>query len=1312
MTTDPFNDPEDKENAPARINTTPKTGHRSNAAEIGPFDRMSKEQSGKPVNPFTAKLLQNKGTNGTRPSSSKVANNNATGNGEKAEEMSAARIADERKSAPQSKDKTLSQVQPKAEAKKISDNVKAPGLPRASLSPDPSGPATLLSGPMSQSRASPLESEQRQSAQEQNPARSVPSSPASDLERDCSVAEDDHETLAAIVETQPKASTPTSNRTHSSRSSRARLSEEVLLPIADPTESEEEAAADLFEEHPKAAAMHQHPGASASSQMNSSRTTRRDDSEIENPPIAPMAAWTVAPKAKRTLASFGGSKKSINPAVAQAAAVTTTPATSGFKSSFLTKSLRQASERKAGDEDDLDEADSILQSGSTKANTQANAMAVLQSRDGELPTRSTEGADRSAGAKRKSDALGDDSVHQRTAKRLSAGPTSKDLPDASQKQSTAASSKAGPSANLLRSKLENARLQKSANPGSVGLGARGLTSPLLRASGFGSTPTSPDLATSKSYFGSRAQVPQSNGNVAQLLNTWEARNSSVPSSPRKSNGAASTRNSPSRLPVPVSTTPQASPVRRLQEKTPAPAARAVSESDAIVSKAMQPKTQPDLTKARTDLGNKIDEESDQSDSSASVVTANATAKFEEGGETSQQTTSSRARSTAKAQPQKSPIDEERPEAALSSPKDDDEHVGDEGDHQAVDRVTKAKPDAPGRPQPSTQTEAIVEESLDLRKSMPDASGDASSFLQAGLPFDTAEKLPKEKSPSTTSATSAATQILPTPKAISSTSIQTAPNMSDTGLSSANTATGAGASGWSSRLKGLFGIAGMPTVANAGPPPPGTGFQPKMSRTVSNAGNAAREGSRESLQSQTGAYRGTSNAKPASLIRAEQVRRKEAEEAEKRAKEAEAKKKLGPTAKASVSSLSQKAKADGALTESGKRLREETGVSKASEAQTSSARAQTASQSTMSAPSSTQQRARIVSHVPAGSKTNGGNSAKATTTNHSDALEVNGKKRRLTPEKEKSSQTSSVPSSTKTIKGSTIKPTSQTTVARSATVASATAAVRPTAKAAAASATAASSQVRAPTTASAGAKVAAQTTGNTNFTQQNPFQQARSIAAAAQPPPQSHRPPPPSGGTSHSRPPLSAAALASVAIAASGTGTVLPNVEDDNVSLPSIVSEYSDSEDEETQARRARAADWTKGDALQMALRAQSNMDADLIFGVPTGSVDLETLMPPQDHAARARMLRPRSSSANWHGADGLAQWEIDRYNQRMNIGGPGFRLPSRPVNSSTASGGNAQDPRRSVLALGAAAAARQQQQQQQQNKHHLSSSQQHQQRQH
>lgn len=139
----------------------------------------------------------------------------------------------------------------------------------------------------------------------------------------------------------------------------------------------------------------------------------------------------------------------------------------------------------------------------------------------------------------------------------------------------------------------------------------------------------------------------------------------------------------------------------------------------------------------------------------------------------------------------------------------------------------------------------------------------------------------------------------------------------------------------------------------------------------------------------------------------------------------------------------------------------------------------------------------------------------------------------------------------------------------------------------------------------------------------------------------------------------AAAAAATAAAAAKAQENDYDSGDADEALPDVNSEYSDSEDEETILRRAEHPSWTQGESLQAALLAQATMDADEIFGIPQGPVRLEEILPSQHSLMRIR--RPRSSSANWSGPDGLAQWEIDRYNHRLGIRGAGVLLnPPQP----------------------------------------------------
>lgn len=112
----------------------------------------------------------------------------------------------------------------------------------------------------------------------------------------------------------------------------------------------------------------------------------------------------------------------------------------------------------------------------------------------------------------------------------------------------------------------------------------------------------------------------------------------------------------------------------------------------------------------------------------------------------------------------------------------------------------------------------------------------------------------------------------------------------------------------------------------------------------------------------------------------------------------------------------------------------------------------------------------------------------------------------------------------------------------------------------------------------------------------------------------------------------------------------------HIELEEPDSAYSDSDDEETVRRRQQHKPWETREGLAKALEEQATVDADMIFGIPYGAVPLDEILPAETEYARAKRARPRSSSATWS-RDGLKQAEIDRYNERMGIKGPGVLLP-------------------------------------------------------
>ncbi|PWN30207.1 hypothetical protein BDZ90DRAFT_7014 [Jaminaea rosea] len=1023
-------------------------------------------------------------------------------------------------------------------------------------------------------------------------------------------------TLEKLDVARPTASTPTGKKIGSARRNRLRLSDDTLAPIADAIESEEDDEQSHDDE-------------------DAGRAEKADSA------AEATVALTTAPRQKRTLASFGGAKMSMAHA-AQTPIAAKTPASSGFKSSFLTKSLRQASIRKTDDDGVAaeDSDDSVIDTGSLKANTEANAAAMVGTKTSVASQ--TRSSPRLSASKRKSDEVDEiDVVAQKAAKTESGKSTA-----ATAQHSSATGAKQGPSANLLRSKLESARLQRSVNPGTVGLGAKNITSPIL---GQGSAPSSPEPAA-KGRFGSG--MAPSSSNVSQLRDRFEA---SLRSPPPKSTGILDAKKSPSRLPLPISmqsTTPQHSPTKK---QNPAPPAA-----------APVPKTKPAQPAPLPPAAPVVDRPEEISGSSAgSAVTASSEVKEK-----------ARSREGSRASEE-------------STRMEDDGDAGDDEREEDGAVTTKVTRPLSGG-QASKSAESTTTSLKDALEGDDDSDGDSSLGVELTL-----EDLEGKKAAATLPASATATQALSKGKGPAALPSAAQPSQSGPLAARHDSTAHAGGPGWSSRLKGLFvGITGAPNGHAAGPPPPGTGFQPnKLNRSVSGApGKDDSTVVRSNFASSQGV--GGTSAKPASVVRAEQLRRKEAEDAERRSKEREDKRKQIAAAKAIPS-----AKADVGE----KRVRDDDDTQARSTAST-------ARLNQNGAPNG-QPKARVMSQFA--------NSTAAVTrppapkaTNSSE--DVNGKKRRLSQERDE--ETKARPPIVPSVPSSVSKPSTAASgnrLAPGTTTASKFAVpktVRPgqpqgngTIRPASALKTAPNGQQAARPASTKPGMISS--TSTNNFSQQNPFQAS---SARPGPAPSAQRPAQHQVSAQASARKEAAAAAAAAAAASNATpafaaygttGTVAPNLEDDNLSLPSIASEYSDSEDEETQARRARAAPWTKGDALQSALQAQSQMDADLIFGVPTGNVDLETLMPPQDHAGRMRMNRPRSSSANWSGTDGLAQWEIDRYNQRMNIGGPGFRLPARATSASAVGGSATLDQRRSVVAtIGAAAAARQQQQQQQQGR--------------
>ena len=99
---------------------------------------------------------------------------------------------------------------------------------------------------------------------------------------------------------------------------------------------------------------------------------------------------------------------------------------------------------------------------------------------------------------------------------------------------------------------------------------------------------------------------------------------------------------------------------------------------------------------------------------------------------------------------------------------------------------------------------------------------------------------------------------------------------------------------------------------------------------------------------------------------------------------------------------------------------------------------------------------------------------------------------------------------------------------------------------------------------------------------------------------------------------------------------------ESIELPDIRSEYSDSEDEDRPNRR-NLPDWAKSPDIAEALRQQSAINPDDIFG-RIGPLRMEEIF-----RTRQSRFRARTSSANWAGTDELTAAEEREYARRMGF---------------------------------------------------------------
>ena len=86
--------------------------------------------------------------------------------------------------------------------------------------------------------------------------------------------------------------------------------------------------------------------------------------------------------------------------------------------------------------------------------------------------------------------------------------------------------------------------------------------------------------------------------------------------------------------------------------------------------------------------------------------------------------------------------------------------------------------------------------------------------------------------------------------------------------------------------------------------------------------------------------------------------------------------------------------------------------------------------------------------------------------------------------------------------------------------------------------------------------------------------------------------------------------------------------------------YSNSDDED-RPRTFDPPDWAQSPDLRIALRSQSRMNPDDIFG-PVRPLHMEEIF-----TTRQSRFRARTSSANWAGTDGLTPAEEVAYAKRM-----------------------------------------------------------------
>jgi hypothetical protein len=102
------------------------------------------------------------------------------------------------------------------------------------------------------------------------------------------------------------------------------------------------------------------------------------------------------------------------------------------------------------------------------------------------------------------------------------------------------------------------------------------------------------------------------------------------------------------------------------------------------------------------------------------------------------------------------------------------------------------------------------------------------------------------------------------------------------------------------------------------------------------------------------------------------------------------------------------------------------------------------------------------------------------------------------------------------------------------------------------------------------------------------------------------------------------------------------LESENIELPDINSEYSDSEDED-RPKTFDPPDWAQSPELRQQLQMQSTVNPDEIFG------PIKPLRMEEVFRTKQSRFRARTSSANWTGTDRLTIEEEREYARRMGF---------------------------------------------------------------